>query len=54
MGDTEDKKKVHLVRWRKVCKPKKFGGLGIRMCDKNDQATLTKLGWRIINETDSL
>lgn len=53
-GQKEDKNRIHLVKWKKVCKPKKFGGLGIRACDDNNKAIITKLGWRVISENDSL
>lgn len=29
-GDTDKKKKMHLINWNKVCKSKDNGGLGIR------------------------
>ena len=53
-GKNGDKNKIHLVKWRMVCKPKKFGGLGLRDCETNNKANLTKLGWRVLKEKDPL
>lgn len=39
-GQKEDKNKIHLVKWRKVCKPKKIGGLGTRSCVENNKTSL--------------
>lgn len=50
----EDKKKVHLVKWDNVCKPKALGGLGLRKCKFNNQALVSKLGCRLINEDKPL
>ncbi|XP_050386206.1 uncharacterized protein LOC126802601 [Argentina anserina] len=46
-GDTEDKKKIHLVNWETVCKPKILGGLGIKRTYDMNQAMLAKASWRI-------
>ena len=53
-GDTNEKNKVHLVKWKKVCTPKSKGGLGIRSCGINNRAMVSKLGWRLMNEDNPL
>lgn len=53
-GQKKDKNIINLVRWNKVCKLKKFGGLCIRSCADNNRANQTKLGWRVLNENDPL
>lgn len=53
-GDTEEKKRMHLVAWEKVTKPKVEGGLGIRPMRKTNAAFLAKLGWRVLAEKDTL
>ena len=53
MGDTEEKKKVHLVNWKKVCKPKREGGLGLRSCN-NNLANIAKLGWNLVKGNNCL
>lgn len=44
-GDTDNKKKVYLVKWDTVCQPKSVGGLGIRKSIDNNLATNAKLDW---------
>ena len=53
-GDTIDKKRVHLVKWSKVCRPKKYGGLGIRDCSTNNRAMIAKVGWNLCSGKKSL
>lgn len=53
-GSNQEKKKIHLVKWEGVTKPKCCGGLGIRSARQANAAFLTKLGWRVINEPSSL
>ena len=42
------------VSWDNVCRPKSEGGLGIRKNDEVNRATITKLGWRILIDNDSI
>ncbi|KAL6205273.1 hypothetical protein ACLB2K_022535 [Fragaria x ananassa] len=53
-GDTEDKKKVHLVNWETVCQPKQLGGIGIKNSSDMNQAMLAKASWRIWHEDSGL
>lgn len=53
-GDTEEKKNFHLVKWKKVCKPKTFRGLSIVSMRHMNTTLLSKLGWRLLNSPDSL
>ncbi|MDD0245709.1 hypothetical protein PSY47_23320, partial [Shigella flexneri] len=46
-GDTNDKKKVHLVNWDTICQPKQLGGLGIKKTSEMNKAMLAKASWRI-------
>lgn len=48
-GETDNKRKVHLVNWDTVCKPKNNGGLGLRKSVDNNTAINSKLGWQIMN-----
>ena len=46
-GSTESKKKIHLVNWKKIAKPKCDGGLGIQAAKAKNIANLAKLNWRL-------
>ena len=53
-GSSTEKKKLHLVGWSKVIKPKEEGGLGIQVAQAKNIALLAKLNWRLYHEKDSL
>lgn len=53
-GSTEEKRRLHLVRWSKVIKAKEEGGLGIQAARAKNIAMLAKLNWRLYQEKDSL
>lgn len=53
-GSTIEKRKQHLIAWKRVCLPKKEGGLGIRQAGPMNVAMLAKVGWRLLHDTDSL
>ena len=44
----------HLVSWDKVCRPKSDGGLGIRGSRDMNKALIAKVGWRLLQDTESL
>lgn len=44
------KKKYHLVKWGKICKPKKKGGLGIKDLRKFNLSLLCKWWWKLERE----
>ncbi|KAH7860326.1 hypothetical protein Vadar_012160 [Vaccinium darrowii] len=53
-GDTPTRKKIHLVNWHTVCKNKDLGGLGLKKAKNQNLALLTKIGWKLCNDDDSL
>lgn len=53
-GSTLEKKKQHLVAWKRVCLPKAEGGLGIRGSEATNKALIAKLGWRLLHDCSSL
>ena len=48
------KKKLHLVGWKKITKPKKDGGLSLQSAKERNTALLAKLNWLFHQEKDSL
>ncbi|KAL6194708.1 hypothetical protein ACLB2K_035785 [Fragaria x ananassa] len=53
-GHTKEKKKIHLVKWDTVCKPKCYGGLGLKKSSCVNQALLAKTGWRLLQKEQGL
>ena len=53
-GSTREKKKLHLVGWSKIIKPKEEGGLGIQAAREKNLALLAKLNWRMYMEKEAL
>ena len=49
-----DSRKVHWVKWERLCEAKEVGGLGFKEIEKFDEALLAKQVWRMINNPDSL
>nr|XP_016481576.1 PREDICTED: uncharacterized protein LOC107802576 [Nicotiana tabacum] len=53
-GAPEDKRKVNLVAWKRVCIPKQYGGLNIKSCCKLNIAAVGKLLWQLARKKDTL
>lgn len=53
-GSTPEKKRLHLVGWSKIVKPKEEGGLGLQAAKAKNIALMAKLNWRLYQEKDSL
>ncbi|KAL7260348.1 hypothetical protein ACSBR1_006087 [Camellia fascicularis] len=49
-GDSEEKKKLHLVSWKDCSLSRKFGGLGFRKSRDNSESLLYKWWWRFAKE----
>lgn len=49
-GSSESKKKLHLIGWNKITKPKEEGGLGIQAAKPKNTTLLAKLNWRYHSE----
>ena len=47
-------RKMHLVQWKMVTKPKKGGGLGIKSMQQLNDASLMKLQWRLITDPNAI
>ncbi|CAN1170479.1 Putative ribonuclease H protein At1g65750 [Linum perenne] len=44
-GSTPEERKVHLISWEQICKPKAKGGLGLRLARHLNMAYMTKLAF---------
>ncbi|GKV21520.1 hypothetical protein SLEP1_g31494 [Rubroshorea leprosula] len=53
-GSVDDQRKIHLVDWDTICKPKTHGGLGIRSARNANTIAMSKLNWRIHTEKDKM
>ncbi|WMV51210.1 hypothetical protein MTR67_044595 [Solanum verrucosum] len=53
-GSNEEKRKVSLVAWEKICCPKKFGGLNVKGCSNWNVASVGKLLWQLSEKQDTL
>lgn len=53
-GDTADKKRVHLVNWKRLCSLKDWGGLGLRSARAINQTALMKASWHLIKGREEL
>lgn len=53
-GSTNEKRRLHLVGWEKVIRPKEEGGLGIQLARAKNIALLAKLNWHMYHEKEAL
>ncbi|XP_058725811.1 uncharacterized protein LOC131597115 [Vicia villosa] len=53
-GGSTDKKCIHWVKWKYVCRPKEKGGLGVRDVEEVNKALLLKWKWRILKEDNAI
>ncbi|WCJ29423.1 LINE-1 retrotransposable element ORF2 protein [Euphorbia peplus] len=53
-GAKDGERRMSLVKWDSVCQNRRDGGLGIKGAHDMNLALLSKLGWRIITEPQTL
>ena len=51
-NDFDDSKKLALIKWDNICKPKELGGLGIKNLSWQNEALGAKLTWHLFEERD--
>ncbi|XP_039056623.1 uncharacterized protein LOC120199656 [Hibiscus syriacus] len=54
MGGNEEKRRIHWVNWKSVCKPLNSGVLGVFDVNLSNQALLGKWVWKFANEKNTL
>lgn len=52
--DSDQRKLTHLIVWDNVCKPKQFGGLGLRRTRDSNLAFMMRDSWRFCTSNDAL
>lgn len=53
-GYNGDTRKVHWVKWERLCKAKEVGAMGFKEIENFNHALLSKQVWRMIKNPDSL
>ncbi|XP_075093712.1 uncharacterized protein LOC142173026 [Nicotiana tabacum] len=53
-GGFEEQRKVSLIAWDKICRPKKCGDLNIKAYKEWNKAYVGKLRWQVIEKKDTL
>lgn len=51
-GSTDEVKKMHMVSWKKITKPKARGGLGVHDAKGRNVSLAVKLCWRMDQSTN--
>ncbi|XP_019175849.1 PREDICTED: uncharacterized protein LOC109171175 [Ipomoea nil] len=53
-GQNGSDSSIHWLAWDRMCKPKKFGGMGFKRLHEFNLALLAKQGWRLLTNQNSL
>ncbi|KAK2414519.1 hypothetical protein QL285_037103 [Trifolium repens] len=53
-GGSEESRKIHWIKWDKICLDKEYGGLGVRKVKEFNISLLGKWCWRLLQEPESL
>ena len=53
-GYNDDSRKIHWVKWERLCESNEDGGMGFKEIEKFNEALLAKQVWRMMNNLDTL
>lgn len=53
-GNTNDHRRIHVVFWDIITKPKVMGGLCLRNLEVLNRVNIMKLGWKITTNVEDL
>lgn len=53
LGRLKSKRRIHSISWNNLCKPKSFGGLGMRKSYEMSRALLAKLEWWVLTHGEA-
>lgn len=53
-GEGGEKRKLHLLSWEQICRPRSKGGLGLNNLASRNEALVMKLVWRYRQEPNAL
>jgi hypothetical protein len=53
-GSSQDRKRIHWIKWSQLCKHKQEGGLGFKGIRAFNEDLLAKQGWKCITQPDSI
>lgn len=53
-GDIAEERRIHLISWEVLCRPKERGGFGLKGAEGMNKAMLAKLRWRLLMQGDDL
>lgn len=48
-GKNDGSRGIHNLEWEELTKPKRLGGVGIKVSQRMNWALLAKLAWRVLN-----
>ncbi|CAN0830454.1 Putative ribonuclease H protein At1g65750 [Linum grandiflorum] len=53
-GSTQEQRKIHLISWDSICRPKDQGGLGLRSARELNKAYILKVAWGLMKRPEEL
>lgn len=53
-GESGSERKMHHIKWEKLCRPKSWGGLGLRPARQINKVSMMKVGWHLTTRKDDL